>query len=390
MRAYLLSFTAVALLLGCKAKRTPVSTTPQVIHIDSTHYTMAGDVDGFITGISFLPISASGDDVIGTIKKVERLKDKWVLLDQMNNGTIWIINDSGRILQRIPNSRAQKISDIAVHKNHIEAYYKMLKKMDVFDESGALQHTEAMGRDLLADKFVPLSDESYAFWSGTTLNRDGHFRILVYNEYNTFRNGHLSFDPETSNNRHIFNNSPFHRFGSEDIVVTYPLCDTIFALRNYGDGDLDCYPKYTFSFAKTPLPKGFINDPAVSDYMMSAREHNYAYFGGKYMEFDSSLIVSNVANVGLTYYCIWDKRTGKTATNAYGLRHEALDIDIPMYNMMQVDAHRAVGFYYPYQLLEWADAHKGKIRNDHQQSLLDACGKLQELGNPVLVQISFK
>lgn len=390
MRIYFISIGAIILLAKCKPKHIPIRAQPQIIHIDSTDYTMAGNVDGYITGISFLPIATSENNVIGNINKVERLKDKWVILDQMDNGTIWIIDDSGRIVKSIPNIRAQKINDIAVDKDFIEVYYKVLKKLDIFDESGKLVRTESMGRDLLADKFVPLRDDTYAFWSGTTLNKDGQYRVLIYNDHNNFHSGFLSFDPDIANNMHLFNNTPFHRFGAEDIVVTYPLCDTIFALRNYDDGELDCYPRYAFSFTKRPLPKGFINDPTVSDYMMTANEHNYAYFGGKYMEFDSSLIVSNVANVGLTYYCIWDKRTRKLCTNAYGLRHKKLDLDIPMYNMGQVDAGRAVGFYYPYQLIEWADAHRVDVRNDMQQALLNVCNKLQQMDNPVLVQISFK
>jgi hypothetical protein len=386
---YVYLIAAIAMLgTACRHKNSRDVPAPEIIRIDSADYVTIAHIDSFVNSITFIPIATSEVNVIGELGKVAQLNDKLVVLDQLDKGMIKILDTKGSVVGKVDNVRASKMSDFAIKDGHIEVYYKLLKMIDVFDETGKLLKSEKLSRHLLAERFATMPDDTYLFWSGTTLNHDGLHRVLAYNSYKEYHNGFLDIDPAISDNVNVYNSVPFHVGEENEVLVTHPLCDTVFGIQ-YGGGNMFCYPKYTFSFSKHPLPPNYINNPGIPKYLSHASKSDYSFFGGKYLEFDSLILASNVADMGFTYYCVWDKHSKKVKTNAYMLRAKELDIDLPMYNVRQVSGQTAIGFYPAYQLLEWAEKHPSP-QNEAQKQLLAVSSKLQKLDNPVLVQIDFK
>ncbi|GAA3923873.1 6-bladed beta-propeller [Chitinophaga oryziterrae] len=386
---YLLTISlALLAITSCKEKKAHIHSKAVTIKIEPSSYRSMDSIDNIISDIKFIPIGTSDTNLIGNIEKISIAGDKFVLLDNLGNGSIKIISDKGKILQTITYQEKKKITDFVVNNDKLEVYLELDRKIDIFDLTGHFIQSKMLSRNLLATKMEHLDNQSYAFWSGTTLNKDGYYRMLVYDRFNELSDGFFPITAKIGGNTGTLNMYPFYAIAPDQLNVCFPLCDTIFTLFHDKE-TTDLYPKYYISFTDNPLPKNYINDPDIVYYLISACDHRYSFFMGPFMEFGSNIIFGDIVS-GIKFYGIWDKQANKMVTNAARCKLHNLDLEIPMNTIQQIGKDKALVYYYPYLLMEWAAAHKDAANNKYVKELLALCKKLKKLDNPILAQITIK
>lgn len=389
MKYLLATSLALLVLTSCKEKKVHIHSKPATIKVEPSSYRSMDSIDNIISDIKFIPIETNDTDLIGNIEKISMAGDKFVLLDKLGNGSIKIISDKGKILQTITYQEKKKITDVVVNKDKLEVYLELDRKIDIFDLTGHFIQSKMLSRNLLATKMEHLDSQTYVFWAGTTLNKDGYYRMLVYDRFNDLSDGFFPISTKIAGNTGVLNMHPFYAIGADQLDVSFPLCDTIFTLFHDGKGSIDFYQKYCISFSENPLPKNYINDPDIMYYLVSAFDHKYSFFMGPFLEFGSNVIFGDIVS-GMKFYGIWDKQANKMVTNAARCRVHNMDLEIPMNTIQQTGKDKALVYYYPYQLMEWAAAHKDAADNKYFRDLLALCKNLKKLDNPIMAQITIK
>jgi hypothetical protein len=389
MKYLLATSLALLVLTSCKEKKVYIHNKPVTIKVEPSSYQSMDSIDNIISDIKFTPIRTNDTNLIGNIEKISMAGDKFVLLDKLGNGSIKIISDKGEILQTITYQEKKKITDVVVDKDKLEVYLELDRKIDIFDLTGHFIQSKMLSKDLLATKMEHLDSQTYAFWAGTTLNKDGYYRMLVYDRFNDLMDGFFPISAKIGGNTGVVNMYPFYAIAPDQLNVSFPLCDTIFTLFHDGKESIDLYPKYCISFSDNPLPKNYINDPDIMYYLISAFDHKYSFFMGPFLEFGSNVIFGDIVN-GIKFYGIWNKQANKMVTNATRCKLHNMDLEIPMNTIQQIGKNKALVYYYPYQLMEWAAAHKDAPNNKYFRELLALCKNLKKLDNPIMAQITIK
>jgi hypothetical protein len=358
--------------------------SPTRILVDSGSISLHQNIDSNIADIQFIPLQSSNDAIIGNIQKVALLDKKIILLDRNGQNAVYVFNSDGSLSKVLKSPDGNHISDFIAEGHKIFVFMEAKRRIEVFNETGDHIGTEPTHPDLLANSFERITDRFYAFWNNNASTSIGNYRLLAFDDHQDLKEGFLPFSYAVTRNVNPVNSLPFNRFSDGTICVSQPLNDTIWRL-GVQDEHVLLYPRFLLQFQKNPLPRGFINDAVNYNFLQIADNNNHSYYLKNFMDLDS-LVSFTYVSAHSHYQFLWDKRRRKSVANAEELGLEKWDITLPT-NMQQVDKNTAIGYYHAYDLIAWAQSHKGL---KSAAGLLDICAHLSDLDNPVLVSIQYK